>query len=87
MILTIKNKTYKIKRLRYCFGLYYEYIDSKTNKPEYVNIIYATSLSYIFKYLFNSHVLDESEFKSLTQCIVDTSNTLNNLLDGCESQL
>lgn len=80
--LKFRNNEYKLERTAHSFILNRKTIEKKEGNT---NIVYATvghynSLSYVFKQLFDLHVLDNVETKSLLECVQSTYKDIELLL-------
>ncbi len=76
-----RKNEYELYRSPHCFSLLKKTgVDKTTGEDIYESICYAGNLSTIFKKLFDVHVLDEGEYKSLLECVRTTQKEIRDLL-------
>jgi len=76
-----RGKKYLLSRDSHCFSLSKIGCNEKQEET-FQPICYAGNLEHIIIHLFNVHVLDDAERKSLLQCIKDTKNELKELFSN-----
>lgn len=77
---TYRYNRYRLERSPHCFTLSRVLYNEKKQEDSYTPICYADDLFIIIKHLFNLHVLDDAEHKSLLECIRKTKEELKALV-------
>lgn len=76
-----RNKEYVLDRDAHCFTIYKPNWNVKKDKEDLVAQAFFTELDRAIHWLFNQHVLDKAETKSLIECIKETKQELKELLN------
>ncbi len=82
MNITYRGVSYLLERDAHCFSLSKQGINKKTGKETNTVIGYYNNLPSVVEALFNNHVLDESNTKTLLECIKNTKQELKALCEG-----